>query len=200
MANRMSVWDVVGNKIKRAEQEENIRAANVEVSRGYDFSVAPPCPPDKRLYIRGGYVTESRGFDGVVLQSDTPFMTCDFENEEETGMPLLFDNSFHYLPIILCYYGDWIAFRTFGETYETPVFDNVIGEEVATPAEAEAQIDAWMNGYTDWSYYRFPLRAVVLRNNGATGTRYAILPIDTVNRGRSYLYRDARTWTSLGSS
>lgn len=188
------------NRLRTLERTQDRKAANVEVPREYDFLISPFCPPDKRLYIRGGYATESYAFDGVVLQSATPIVICDFENEEETQLALTFTNANYYLPIILCYYGDWIGVRTFDLDYELPVFDNVTGTEVATAAGAEAQIDAWMNGYTDWSYYRFPLRGVVLRNNGETGVPYAILPIDSVNRGRSYLYRDARSWVSLGSS
>jgi len=188
-------------RLRTLERQQERQSAYVETPRWYDFLVAPSCPPDKRLHIRGGYAAESYGFDGAMQQSDTPDVVCDFENEEETDMALVFTNADYYLPIILCYYGDWISFRTINPPdFELPIFDNVTGTEVATAAEAEAQIDAWMNGYTDWAYYRFPLRGVVLRNSGVTGVHYEILPIDYVNRGQSYLYRDVRSWTSLGSS
>jgi len=196
----MSPWNAINARLKRVEQNQAVQSVTVEVQRAYEFTVAPSCPPDKRLHIRGGYATASDGFDGTLLVSTTPSVICDFENQDETDMALQFSNTSWYLPIILCYYGDWIASRTLGVAYETPIFDNVTGVEVETPAEAEAQIDAWMNGYTEWSYYRFPLHGVVLRNDGSINTNYAILPIDLVNRSRSYLYRDARTWTSLGSS
>lgn len=166
------------------------RAGNVEVPRWYEFNVSPSCPPDKRLHIRGGYAAESFNFDGTVQQSYTPTVICDFENKDETDMNLVFDNANYYLPIILCYYGDWIAYRTMGSTL--PIFDNVVGDEVETAAAAEEQIDRWMNGYTDWAYYRFPLWGVVLKNDGVVGVTYSILPIDLINRGRSYMYRDAR--------
>ena len=196
------MMDLLGlnRRLESLERSGDVAAASVAVDRAYDFLVAPSCPPDKRLHIRGGYATESYGFDGTMLQSDTPSVTCDFQDFTDTQMELVFNGAGYYLPIILCYHGAWISRRSYAESYEHPVFDNVAGTEVATAAEAEAQIDAWMNGYTDWSYYRFPLRGVVLRNDGDVGSPYAILPIDLVNRGRSYLYRDARSWTSLGSS
>jgi len=195
----MNYARVIDVHLRALARQQEKQAAYVESPRWYDFLIAPSCPPDKRLHIRGGYATESYNFGGVVVQATTPAMICDFENEAETDMGLVFINANYYLPIILCYYGEWIAFRTLDPDLYTQVFDNVTGTEVATAVEAEAQIDAWMNGYTEWSYYRFPLRGVVLRNTGATGISYEIMPIDAVNRGRSYLYRDPRSWNRLGS-
>lgn len=177
-------------RTQRLQAQADRQAAREEVPRWYDFKVAPSCPPDKRLHIRRGYATQSLNFDGLVQQSYIAAMTCDFENEEETDMPLAFSNAGYYLPIILCYAGEWIAEQSTGTI--RPIFDNVVGDEVETGQEAEAMINRWMGGYTDWAYYRFPLHGVVLRNDGQIGITYAILPIDAVNRGRSYLYRDAR--------
>lgn len=187
---------IVG-RLYTLKKDQN-RAASFEGNQTwYDFLVAPSCPPDKRLHIRGGNATSEDNFDGSIYDSFTPTIVCDFENEAETQLALSFTNADYYLPIILCYYGDWIGYRTFHPTYELPIFDCPIGNEVASAAEAESQIDTWLNGYTAWAYYRFPLRGVVLRNDGQVGVNYAIMPIDMVNRGRGYLYRDARARNSL---
>jgi len=159
----------------------------------YEFRVAPSCPPDKRVHIRGGIATPS-GQWGTIMASDfLPDLTCDFEDSTTTDMLLNFINANYFLPIILCYFGDYVAYHTVDDTYSEPTFDNVIGTESETAAAAEAQIDGFLNGVGQWYYYRFPLTGIVFKNDGYAGVDYAIMPIDKVNRGRSYLYRDARS-------
>ena len=179
--------------VRRIEKVRERDAGFEPDDRWYNLRVTPSCPPDKNLHIRTGIVNPS-GRWGVIVQDDfIPDIVCDFENVDETQMSLNFTNADYYLGIILCYAGDWAAYRTLGAAYEEPIFDNVIGNEVATAAGAEAEIDAFLNGNTQWYYYRVPLWGIVLKNDGNTGIDYAILPVDTVNRGRSYLYRDARS-------
>lgn len=184
-------------EIRYLKRQQDREAAYVQDDRWYNLMVAPSCPPDKRLYIRSGIVSPS-GRWAVIMQEDfIPDTICDFENVDETQMDLNFTTADYYLGIILCYAGQWAAYRTLGGAYEEPVFDNVIGTEVATAVEAEAEIDAYLNGVDQWYYYRVPLWGVVLKNDGVVGVNYSILPIDAVNRGRSYMYRDARARHSL---
>lgn len=182
----------LSDRIARLRQRQEKAAAFEPNDMWSRFKVAPSCPPSKRLYIRGGIATPELRIGANILDDFIPDWVCDFENEDETQMALSFTNAGYYLPIILCYYWNWVLNRSLGAGYEEPVFDNVVGSEVATAQEAEAQIDAFLNGYTDWYYYRMPLWGVILKNDGRAGANYAILPIDQVNRGRSYLYRDAR--------
>ena len=188
----MSYDVVLDRRVARVERQQAQEAASAPDNRWYEFMAAPSCPPDKRIHIRGGIVTPS-GRWGFIIQDDfIPDWTCDFENGAETQLTLVFANAGYFLPLILCYFGDWAAYRTIAG-YEEPVFDCVVGAEVATAAEAEAQIDAFLNGYEQWYYYRLPLWGIVLKNDGYTGIPYAIQPIGMVNRGQSYLYRDARS-------
>lgn len=183
---------IIEGRIDRLQKANARKAAFEPGDMWCQFKVAPSCPPDKRLHIRGGVATPE-GRVGATSRNDfIPDWVCDLENVDETQMTLNFTNAGYYLPFILCYYWEWILYRTLGATYAEPVFDNVIGVEVATTQEAEAQIDAFLNGYTQWYYYRMPIWAVILQNDGTTGVDYAILPVDMINRGRSYLYRDAR--------
>lgn len=182
---------LLGSVVRRIWRREETLAAFDVPGRWYELSVTPSCPPDKRLQIRGGTVTASPYWLWVMNNDFVPDMVCDFENEEETGLALSFSSAEHYLPIILCYYYYWIQYRTVGAD-EPPYFDCVVGTEVATSIEAEAQIDAWLNGYTQWYKETLPLWGVVFKNDGVVGIPSSILPIDSVNRGRSYLYRDAR--------
>lgn len=182
----------ITTKLNRLQWEQDRADAFEPNDMWSRFKVAPSCPPDKRLHIRGGIATPELRIGAFILNDFLPNWICDFENEDETQMDLNFINAGYFLPVILCYYWNWVLNRSLGAGYEEPVFDNVIGSEAATSQEAEAQIDAFLNGYTDWYYYRMPLWGVILQNDGRAGVDYAILPIDQVNRGRSYLYRDAR--------
>lgn len=187
-----SAGAIADARIERLIQRQARAAAFEPNSRWYNLMVAPPCPPDKRLYIRNGIVSPSAQW-GFIMQDDfIPDTACDFENQGETQMALNFTNAGYYLGLILCYYGDWAANQSLGAAYAEPIFDNVIGTEVATAAEAEAEVDAFLNGDTQWYNYRVPLWGIVLKNDGVTGVDYSILPVDIVNRGRSYMYRDAR--------
>ncbi|NIV37615.1 MAG: hypothetical protein GWN58_51805 [Anaerolineae bacterium] len=188
----MSYDVTLHRRLAQLEKQEAVAAAHEPPSIWYEFLPAPSCPPDKRIHIRGG-VTSLSGRWGAITQDDfIPDTVCDFENETETQLQLIFSNANWFLPLLLCFYGDWVAYRSISG-YEEPVFDCVTGIEVETAAEAEAQIDTFLNGYTQWYYYRLPIWGVVLRNDGYTDVPFAIQPIDKVNRGRSYLYRDARS-------
>lgn len=185
-------------RLQTLERTQARQDAFVANPAWYDFLVAPSCPPDTRLHIRAGNAAREQNWGGMnIYQSFTPTVTADFTVEEETQLALFFTNANYYLPIILAYHGDWIGRRGEDPEYELPIFDCPVGTEVATAAEAEAQIDDWLNGHTKWCYLTLPLRGVVFRNNGQAGVNYAILPIDQVNRGGSYLYRDARGRNSL---
>ena len=186
-------YQAIDRRIQRLERQQEQEAGHAAPTRWYEFGVAPTCPPSKRLNIRGGVASPSAYWGWIMTNTYLPDWTCDFENQGETQMDLVFSNANWYLPIILCYYADWVAYYYADpEFYAEPVFDNVVGLEVATSAEAEAQIDAWMNGYTQWYKEVLPLTSIVFKNDGQTGVPGAILPVDYMNRGRSYMYRDLR--------
>ena len=189
----MSYDVVLDRRVAQLEKQATQETASAPDDLWYEFLAAPSCPPDKRIHIRGGISSLSGRWGWIVNDDFIPDTVCDFENEAETQLQLIFSNAGYFLPLLLCYYGEWVSYRTVSEAYEEPIFDCVVGIEVETAAEAEAQIDAFLNGYTQWYYYRLPIWGVVLQNDGNVGVPYAISPIDQVNRGRSYLYRDARS-------
>lgn len=70
-------------------------------------------------------------------------------------------------------------------------------EEYSTAAETEAVMLSWYRTGTGvaapYIYpIRTPLAVLILKNNGTTGVLGEIEPVDAVNRGRSYIWRDAR--------
>ena len=157
----------------------------------YEFMVSPTCPPSKILNIQSGMASST-------TESYIQSQVADFEDYAYMGMTCNFTNAYYYLGIILCFEADWIQYHgnpAYEGVYWDTIFANVICDEVATAGEAEACIDSLMNGSEDWYYYRFPLWGVVLKNTGITGVDGEIQPIDKINRGRSYMYRDLRART-----
>ena len=185
-------YSILGG-IKRLERQQAKLAGHEPDDLWYQLRVAASCPPDKTLNIRSGVVSPSYQWAVFELTDILPDTVADFEDQEATGMSLAFTTADYFLPIVLCYGYDWVAYQGYDDPslYDS-IFDNVVGTEAATAIEAEAQIDGFLNGSEQWYYERLPLCGVVFKNDGNTGISYAIEPIDQVNRGRSYIYRDAR--------
>ena len=189
----MGYTTALDKRLRRLEQQGARDSAHEPDTIWYQLSVSASCPPNKSVHIHSGIATPTSLWGGIINYDFIPNTVCDFENEAETQMDLVFSNAGYFLPVILCYYWEWISYAHYWpEDYGEPVFDNVIGTEVATATEAEAQIDGFLNGVEQWYNYRMPIHGVVLQNDGNVGVMKAILPIDQTNRGRSYLYRDAR--------
>ena len=134
------------------------------------------------------------------------------------ALDLSFENAGHYKAIALMFSATqdgWV----FGErvSEDESFYEGngdwkyyVLGgqQEHATAQGAEAEIDVMLNGGLGdnagvdpsndndsrgiYSWIYFPLWTIIFRNNGTTESPNAILPIDLLNRGRSYLYRDLR--------
>jgi hypothetical protein len=191
MSERLLIAEL--QRLERAQGRSNAFAPD---GRRYEFRVTPSCPPSKEIYISGGIATPSSNWFSILDHDFIPTVTCDFEDEDQTGMALSFTNADYYLPILLRYHGDWVCSNYADPAYSDPVFDNAVGTECATAVEAEAQIDLFLNGGTSL-YYTMPLHGVILRNDGRTGIKFAILQVDAMNQGNSYLYRDARAWHGI---
>lgn len=184
----------MNRNLVKVYRQQQVYAAFEPDNIWYQLRTSVACPPDKTVNVRGGVVTPSARWATFEETDILPSVEVDFTNTESTGIDLSFTNSGYFFPIILCLAGDWIAYQGYDDPdiYEYPIFDNVTGTEVATAAEAESQIDGFLNGVDQWYNYRLPLSGIVFKNDGNTEATGSILPIDCVNRGRSYLYRDAR--------
>lgn len=164
----------------------------------WQFAVSASCPPDERVQVRGGViypgpywlVLDSAGWRGPDA--------CDFTDPEMMGLDCNFTNAYYYLGLILCYEADWLLFYYHWEP-DTKLHFEVVGAttEWETSLEAEAEIDALLNGGGAIYQERMPLCTVVLRNNGITGIDGQVMPIDSVNRGRSYIWQDVRPRNKL---
>lgn len=184
---------VLERRLDALSRRDKTSAAHTHLQVWYEFLVRPTCPPSKQAFIR----------PGVLSSSTTAYVEAqiaDFEDAANMNdLTCTFTNAYWYLPLILCFDSNWVQYagNPAYASYWDYQFNNVLCEECETAGEAEQCIDALMNGSEAWYRYRFPLWGVVLRNNGQTGIPAAIQPIDAINRGGSYLYRDCRARTQL---
>lgn len=194
-------WGILRTRTKALERQRQRQAVMETAKHSDQFLVTPTCPPSQRLQIRSGIPSPVQRWGYIIAQSYTEPQMADFADTVQMGAAYTFSTVGGYLPILLCYWGEWLAYRVIyegGPFQIDQVFDNVVGDEASTAAAAEAEIDALLNGAEAWYDYRLPLWAVILRNDGHTGIEGAMLPVDKINRGRSYLYRDIRARNSLG--
>ena len=195
VAGVVGPWGSLDERLRNLERRER-RYRRTEDFRGkYEFKVAPTCPPSTAIHIRGGRAwcpTDSwypgRGWT-------VPNLTVDFSEASDVWGGWAWTNSGWYLGSIITlgggYNPDHVAagFEIISEFVTWPA-----GTERATAAEAEDDcIDIlWDSGNRPWDY-NLPLCALVWRNNGVVGELFTgFMPIDAVNRGRSYIFQDAR--------
>jgi len=184
------------------------------IIQDYDFMVTPTCPPTTSISIRSGKAWRNAAYWFVIgYNVEKPTVTIDLTTEKivkfdfpAAGIPLdlSFVNPYYYKSMALMYNLDWIFYEQYGIDYvedECKFHYLAADTEYATAGEAEAEIDLMLNGglandpYAEqglYYTYSFPIWSIILRNTGITGADGQIQPIDQVNRGRSYLYRDLR--------
>lgn len=167
----------------------------VEDWSAWQFAVGPTEPPTTRVYVRPGVLTMSMYWldAGDQLRIEPGY--CDFADVElfqvgyyASWLPR-FAQPLAYVGAILCL-GDYEYY--WGEQVvgpdTRPFALASYGQERRTAAEAEADIEAMLDGNTRIWWQRAPLWAVILRS----GEQRQVLPVDGGNRGRSYLWRDMR--------
>jgi hypothetical protein len=161
-----------------------------------------PCisnPPDTRIHTRRGTVWLYDDRRAVAIPAGIADLANPVNIYGHPDSPLYgsaanyiisFSNPYYYRPYVLGVRPTYSVAT--GVLYR--LFDSPRNLEYATAAEAEAEWTGYiMEGYTDPPYYTVPVCGLIIRNDGRTGTPGAIMPIDRVNRGRSYVWpADAR--------
>lgn len=188
----MSNGLALAKQMRGVDKAQGRAAGFVPGNDWYQLRVAASCPPDKQLHLRGGLVY--CGYYGGAYSDynnrayTVPDLTADLADSTSVSVDITFTNANWYkfamlllkLPTVIeePTESDWLFYL-----FET-------GEEFETPAEAEAWMESETFRHGDpWSGERgYPLVGVVLRNDGQTGVSGAFLPVDVVNRDRSYIW------------
>lgn len=194
----------------KIEREIDSSKSRTNTIQDYDFTVMPTNPPSTAVIVRAGKGWRNATTWAVIgYNVEKPTTTIDFASDvfgqhltatTSKYLSLSFSSPYYYKAVSIGYDGDWLFYEQYGSDEYDFKWGYYGGEtEYATVAEAEAEIDALLNGDKITAYggpynsngtntYQMPLWSFVLRNDGADG----IMPIDRLNRGRSYTYRDMR--------
>jgi len=179
--------------LKQLQRQQAKNRAQVKAWDSNRLQITPSCPPSTTLQMRGGWVVHTFYWLSYGSVRYIPSVACDLTDSTKTGYTANFTNANWYHGAILCIYLD-LAYNTYEEASEVSQWFELVGTtvEYETAGEAEGQIDALLNGSSAVYRERIPLCGLVLKNDGNTEVDGAILPVDAINRGRSYLFRDAR--------
>jgi hypothetical protein len=176
----------MNRRVALLEQEQERAAAFEQPWNWWSFKVQPTCPPSTSIRYPADYMFG----DCYRRQSNwsVEAATCDLTDSDDSGLSITFANAGYYTDLTL-------QLRDGGEfepAVKLVVYNS--GSEYATAAEAEnaaypdvssgVLVGEWLDDY--------PLCIVIARNNGNTAEENQFMPIDNVNRGRSYLWHDIR--------
>ena len=212
--------DALSKRINAIQARQDRAAARTNVIQEYEFATRVTCPPSTSIHISGGKAwINSNYWVFVYYNAQKQADTIDFAATTNIGysgsgprpLDLSFTSPGYYKAIALALNTRWVLDE---ERFTPSHWEGVswkyyiLGgeDEHASAVEAEAEIDFMLNGgygangtYARTSATRmlfsrlyFGLVGIIFRNNGITDSAGAILPIDPLNRGQSYLYRDLR--------
>lgn len=184
-------------------QQKNAGVAGREYL--YALRVAPSCPPSKVLHVRGGrnylgnnYTVSS--YDAFEQRAYTiPDLTADLADTASVTVDITFSTANHYQFFLL-------ELRTPATAEQPSASDwsfhlHGTEDEFETAGEAEAWLHSatfqlsgpWQSIFGAEVIVAYPLCGLVLKNDGVVGNGCNILPVDAINRGRSYIWpRDMR--------
>lgn len=201
---------VIDRRLRDLEKAQANEKKIVTGTQDYWFRCVPTCPPSAAVTIRAGIVYPNPyHWFWLACQCQLPDTVADFGNPNEpsgtiggTVMELTwsFTNAYWYKSCVMRYHYEYVESR---QPRSNDTWDNIFTfrggtTEYETTAEAEAAVDLLLNGTSrTLDYSAIPLWAFVLRNNGTTEQDGAVMEIDPVNRGRSYIYRDCRVRNNI---
>lgn len=189
---------IANRRLVNIEKQAAVKKSSTPGHQYDQFRVSPTVPPSTAVIIRPGMVyTDVGTWFYLDMDGNIPQNTADFGNPTTSEMEVAvnFSTSGAFVGLVFGYDYEYLSTREpigLGYTYKYIIRGGVT--EFATALEAETYItDNLYNGGESFQYqYGLPLWALVLKNNGTTGVDGAVLPIDAINRGRSYLFRDVR--------
>lgn len=165
-------------RVTAAQAKEAGRVADAE---HFNFRIACSCPPDKRLHMRGGLMYDTGGsYAGWFVEATT----IDLTDTSQVSSTFSFTTANYYM-------GYYMRLSEGGGSAPYTFSFANSGTEYATAGEAEQDLVDYAELGFAWGG-AYPLCGVILRNDGNVGVDAAFLPIDPINRGRSYLW--PRDW------
>jgi hypothetical protein len=202
------------NRTRKVVQRRSGRAVD---PTWYRLRASPSCPPSTTVRVRGGLVHNASfsewawsgpfGNDPYAQNYrayTVPDLSIDVNSyiRYELGVypaltpieeSVVFDTPGYYKCYVMLLNFPLIAQEPTDSDWSCHFWGT--GTELATASEAEAHMEwdtmaesaPWGSWDTEPGFHGFPLCGLILRNDGTAGANHA-LPVDHINRGRSYLW------------
>ena len=175
--------------IGRVRRKQEIDEATVQTPIWDYCRVWPSCPPDTRIHVSAQrYVAPPSWGGGYTIYLDAD--AVDLTSYDSDLYPLYnykFSNAYYYIGMFVAF--NWTQdYQFYGANCTSWSGGGFVEYEKAY--EAEASLDAFCcSGITELG---FPICRLILRNNGTVNEYGQFMPIDAVNRGRSYIWGEVR--------
>jgi len=186
-------------QVRRLEQGQQRRAGSVQNRDTYQFRISPTCPPSTSIVLRGGLIWNTANWVenwGWYIPSYTIDLTDTAKARWYNRTTYTFTNAGWYAPGSLvprAYSAGLSAKEEWPDTVPdnslymkgtTGAFPRV--QEFETAAEAEERLLEYEASWGE--FWGPPTTGLIIRNNGNITESEQYLPVDPVNRGRSYLF------------
>ena len=179
----VNVWNVLDGRIRRLEKQQQQQAATVQNWDQSQYLMSATCPPTTTITIRGGQLCDT-GWGDYYTTPSTSFDMMDYDTANKNGR---FSNANWYI-----FY--WLSIHPEGTRLYVGGPNGWWVEYATAAAAEEAAMDPecdQLRNFPPWDY-GVSIGCLVLRNNGNTEEYNQFMPIDPVNRGRSYILRTHR--------
>jgi len=196
-------------QVRRLEQGQQQRGGTVGTD-AYAFNLSPTCPPSTSIMFRGGlawwpaYSLYPGGFF-------IPSYEVDLTDPDKTSIRHYTTVSYSYTFVNPYWYAPCLVVITQSQWPPPEVWPTIVPDfmiylrgksaapyfdEFETAAEAEIAVREIVGERV--AYYGIVAGGLILRNNGNTTNSNQYMPIDVLNRGRSYLFGGKRYGWELG--
>lgn len=202
----MTVAGVVERRVNALWKQQRQRAGSAQGDTD-SFRLSPTCPPSTSIAFRGGlawWPAYSFWPAGFYIPSYTVDLSTVSVRINYSGYTYTFTNANWYAPCIFTI--SQSLWPPPEDTWPTTIPDDSIYlyggvgspylEEFETAGEAEIALREIIGDRASFS--GIAAGGLILRNNGNTADENQYMPVDQINRGRSYLFGSKRYGWEMG--
>jgi len=194
----LRAYSAMDRQVRGLERQQQQRAGSVQNRDMYEFTIAPTCPPSTSIVLRGGLIWNTAALwnnwgwyipSYVIDLTDTSKArwynrtTYTFTNANWYALGLLWPRA----TVGLSAKEEWPDIVPDSSIYMIGTIGvSPYVEEFETAAGAEERLVEYAR--SRGTAYGPPTTGLIVRNNGNTTGSEQYMPIDPINRGRSYLF------------
>ena len=181
----------LSREVRGLELQRVQRAGAVENADQYRFLIAPTCPPSTSIRFQGGLLWWPM-YSYYACPFFCPSYTVDLADTDKVSVSFTFTHAYWYKATLIGVdqdiWPDVLSYPTVPP--DDTIYLRGYTQEFETATEAEAYSRDLIGQQA--TFYSHNMGAIILRNNGNTVDYNQVMPIDPINRGRSYIFGKKR--------